>query len=108
MPYFALTPELTLDYDECTSLTSYRMAFSILGGLIAFTAPLMIIGTMRPENADKVFMVGAIIGLASALPLLLTFAGTRERPEFINQSQPKLRESLRAEIAARALISPSD
>jgi len=104
MPYFALTPELTLDYDERTSLTSYRMAFSILGGLIAFTAPLMIIGTMRPENADKVFMVGAIFGLASALPLLLTFAGTRERPEFINQSQPKLRESLRAAVRNRPFV----
>ncbi len=104
MPYFALTPELTLDYDDRTSLTSYRMAFSILGGLIAFTVPLMIIGTMRPENADKVFMVGAIFGLASALPLLLTFAGTRERPEFINQSQPKLRESLRAVVRNRPFV----
>ena len=27
MPYFALTPELTLDYDERTSLTGYRMVF---------------------------------------------------------------------------------
>ncbi|HEY5671719.1 MAG TPA: MFS transporter, partial [Anaerolineales bacterium] len=104
MPYFALTPELTLDYDDRTSLTSYRMAFSILGGLIAFTVPLMIIGTMRPENADKVFMVGAIFGLASALPLLLTFAGTRERPEFINQSQPKLRESLHAAVRNRPFV----
>ncbi|NIP42997.1 MAG: MFS transporter, partial [candidate division Zixibacteria bacterium] len=47
MPYFALTPELTPDYDERTSLTSYRMAFSILGGLIAFTVPLILIGSMR-------------------------------------------------------------
>lgn len=27
MPYFALTPELTSDYDERTSLTTYRMFF---------------------------------------------------------------------------------
>ena len=31
MPYFSLTPELTDDYDERTSLTSYRMLFSIIG-----------------------------------------------------------------------------
>ncbi|NOQ40777.1 MAG: MFS transporter, partial [Anaerolineales bacterium] len=43
MPYFALTPELTSDYDERTSLTSYRMFFSILGSLLAFTVPWMII-----------------------------------------------------------------
>src|SRR5512138_2602068 len=36
MPYFALTPELTSNYDERTSLTSYRMFFSILGSLVAF------------------------------------------------------------------------
>ncbi|MCX6034060.1 MAG: MFS transporter, partial [Chloroflexi bacterium] len=35
MPYIALTPELTQDYDERTSLTTYRMAFSIIGSLVA-------------------------------------------------------------------------
>jgi GPH family glycoside/pentoside/hexuronide:cation symporter len=104
MPYFALTPELTLDYDERTSLTSYRMAFSILGGLIAFTVPLMIIGTMRPENASRVSIVGLVFGLASALPLLLTFLGTRERPEFMGQSQPKLGESMRAAARNRPFV----
>ena len=44
MPYFALTPELTSDYDERTSLTSYRMFFSILGSLLAFTVPSIIVG----------------------------------------------------------------
>jgi GPH family glycoside/pentoside/hexuronide:cation symporter len=107
MPYYALTPELTLDYDERTSLTSYRMAFSILGGLIAFTVPLMIIGTMRPENAARVSLVGAVFGIASALPLLLTFLGTRERPEFIQRSQPKLRESLRAAARNRPFVFAS-
>jgi glycoside/pentoside/hexuronide:cation symporter, GPH family len=96
MPYSALTPELTQDYDERTSLTTYRMAFSILGSLLAFTVPLMIIGAMRPENTSRVFMMGLIFGAASALPLLLTFFGTRERPEYFAQSQPSLRESFQA------------
>lgn len=107
MPYFTLTPELTLDYDERTTLTSYRMAFSIVGGLIAFTVPLMVIGTMRPENASRVFAVGICLGLFSALPLLLTFFGTRERPEFQAQAQPKLRESLRAAAKNRPFIFAS-
>ena len=96
MPYSALTPELTQDYDERTSLTTYRMAFSIFGSLLAFTVPLMIIGSMRPENTNRVFMMGLIFGAACALPLLLTFFGTRERPEYYAQSQPSLRESFRA------------
>ncbi len=96
MPYFALTPELTQDYDERTSLTSYRMAFSLIGGLVAFVVPLAIIGETVPENADRTLMMGAIFAVASALPILLTFLGTRERPEYVALPQPTLRESLRA------------
>ena len=35
MPYFALTPELTSDYDERTALTGYRMFFSIFASLLS-------------------------------------------------------------------------
>jgi GPH family glycoside/pentoside/hexuronide:cation symporter len=96
MPYFALTPELTSRYDERTSITAYRMFFSILGSLVAFTVPLMIVGNFRPENARKVLTMGFVFGLASAVPVILTFLGTRERREFMAQEQPKLLESLRA------------
>lgn len=101
MPYYALTPELTPDYDERTTLTSWRMAFSLLGGLIAFTVPLAVIGTMRPESAGRVTAVGAVIGVISALPLLLTFFGTRERPEYQAPDQPAIRDSIRAAIENR-------
>ncbi|MFH1086816.1 MAG: MFS transporter, partial [Chloroflexota bacterium] len=104
MPYYCLTPELTEDYDERTALTSYRMAFSILGGLIAFTVPLAIIGTMRPENAGRVLAVGAGIAVISALPLLLTFFGVRERPAAERQERPKLRESLKAALQNRPFV----
>ncbi|MEI8257200.1 MAG: MFS transporter, partial [Deltaproteobacteria bacterium] len=96
MPYYALTPELTLDYDERTTLTSFRMAFSLVGGMIAFSIPLMITGTMSPEHAGRVLGMGALFGLVAGAPFLLVFAGTRERPEFAEQPEPGLRESLRA------------
>lgn len=35
VPYSAMTPELTHDYDERTSLSSYRLSFSIMGGVLA-------------------------------------------------------------------------
>jgi GPH family glycoside/pentoside/hexuronide:cation symporter len=104
MPYFALTPELTLDYDERTSLTSYRMAFSILGSLLAFTVPLMIIGTMQPGSTGRVLLMGGLFGLVSALPLLLVFFSTRERPEFTGQAQPSVKESLRAALRNRPFL----
>jgi GPH family glycoside/pentoside/hexuronide:cation symporter len=96
MPYFALTPELTSNYDERTALTTTRMFFSILGSLVAFTIPIMIVDGFRPENAGRVLSMGLIFGLISALPLLLVFMGTRERAEFMQQEQPGIRQSLKA------------
>ena len=104
MPYFALTPEMTSDYDERTSLTSVRAFFSLLGSLVAFTIPLMIVGSLSPENANNVLIMGLIFGIASAIPLWLVFFGTHERPEFMNQKQPGLRESIRASINNRPFL----
>jgi len=96
MPYFALTPELTSDYDERTSLTTYRMFFSILGSLVAFTIPLMLIGAFNPDNAPRVFTMGLTFGIISALPMLLVFFGTRERNDYMAQEVSNLRQSLGA------------
>ena len=98
MPYYALTPELTDDYDERTALTSYRMVFSILGTFTAFVLPLALIGSMQPENSVRITRVALLIGIMGALPLLVTFLGTRERPEMQVQEKPSLKESL---LAAR-------
>ena len=87
MPYFALTPELSSDYDERTGLTSTRMFFSILGSLIAFTLPIWVVDGFHPEHANRVLMMGGVFGLLSALPLFLVFLNTRERPEFMNKVQ---------------------
>ena len=96
MPYFALTPELTSDYDERTSLTSYRMFFSILGSLLAFTVPSIIVGEFTPENAPKVLLMGAIFGLVSALPMFITFFGTEEREDYRDLEKPTIFESLKS------------
>lgn len=105
MPYFALTPELTSDYDERTALTTYRMFFSILGSLLAFTIPLAIVGSFTPANAPRVLTMGLIFGIAAALPLLLVFFGTRECQEYMEQEQPSLRQSLRAARQNRPFVS---
>ena len=104
MPYFALTPELTEDYDERTALTSYRMFFSIFGSLLAFTVPLMIVGTFTPENAARVLCMSAIFGVVSALPLWLVFFKTREKEAFIAQDRPKLIPSFKAALKNRPFV----
>ena len=104
MPYFALTPELTSDYDERTSLTTTRMFFSILGGLVAFTLPLVIVQGFNPDNGGRILLMGTIFGLASAIPLLMVFFGTRERMEFSQLKQPGILQSLKAALKNRPFV----
>jgi len=104
MPYFALTPELTSDYDERTTLTTYRMAFSIIGGMIAFVVPLAIIGNISPENAGRVLAVGAGVAFVSILPIFAVFFGTRERMEYQKQEEPKLIESILSAIKNKPFV----
>ena len=96
MPYFALTPDLTQDYDERTRLTSFRMFFNIIGGLVAYTLPMLVIRSMLPENLQRVFLMALIFGTLAALPYLLVFFGVRENKEYIEQKQPGVRDSLKA------------
>ena len=104
MPYFALTPELTEDYDERTSLTSYRMFFSIFGSLLAFTIPLMIVGTFTLENASRVVLMAVFFGVMSALPLWLVFFNTKERESYISKEKPKMLPALKAAFKNRPFV----
>lgn len=87
VPYTALTPELTRDYDERTSLNSYRFGFSIAGGLIAAVAHPLIVG--RFDDPRLGYTVSAAVwGILVALPCFVVFLGTRERPEHIAPKKP--------------------
>lgn len=77
VPYTALAPELTQDYDERTSLTAYRMAFSIIAGLAAAVLPGMIVGAFSPARVGYGVM-GAIFAALIAVCPLFVFFGTRE------------------------------
>ena len=104
MPYTALTPELTEDYDERTSLTSYRMFFSITGSLIAFTIPLAIVERFIPENDSRILMMAILFGCLCIPPLVLVFLNTRERQDFMNLEQPHLRASLKAAVKNKPFL----
>lgn len=104
MPYFSLTPELSDDYDERTQLTSFRMFFNILGSLTAYIFPMLVIGSMVPENTKRVLLMGAIAGAVAATPLLLVFLGTREKKEYMVEKRPKLIPSLKAALKNRPFV----
>jgi GPH family glycoside/pentoside/hexuronide:cation symporter len=78
LPYAAMTPELTRDYDERTRLNSFRFAFSIIGGLIAAVAHPLIVGAFATPQLG--YTVSAIIfGILVTLPCFVVVWGTRER-----------------------------
>jgi GPH family glycoside/pentoside/hexuronide:cation symporter len=89
VPYTALTPELTRDYDERTSLTSFRFAFSIGGALVAATLHQIIVNSFcaDPQACQGAALrpgylaAGAIWGLSCILPFIWCFVGTKERYE---------------------------
>ena len=74
--YNALTPELTSDYDERTSLNGYRMAISISGtlGAIIFAT---VLGWYIEDVRQLYGYLGIGLGLMSILPMLIVFRVTR-------------------------------
>ena len=104
MPYFALTPELTQDYDERTSLTTYRMVFSTIGAMVAYVVPLAIIGTMNAASAGRIMYVGIGVALVSILPMIGVFLGTREKAEYQEQKEPGLKESILAAVKNKPFL----
>jgi GPH family glycoside/pentoside/hexuronide:cation symporter len=94
-PYSALTPELTDDHDERTSLITYRMAVSIGAGLAAPLLLGLVIFPMFPARDPRAYQtIGYASGLAFIPPLLIAFLGTRERAEFQAAAPLPLRTSI--------------
>ncbi|MFM8322831.1 MAG: MFS transporter, partial [Chloroflexota bacterium] len=100
VPFFALTPEITQDYDERTSLTGYRMLFNLLASLVtAVAAPTIVDEAIRAGySAQQGYqIVGALFGGLAMIPFLMIFAVVREH--FTGDERPqeptRLRETVR-------------
>ena len=93
-PYTALTPELTLDHDERTSLTIYRMLVSIVTGLLAAVGFALVLDAIPVKRAAFAVM-GVICGALFVPTTLIAFFGTRERDEFQAEPAPSPLQGLR-------------
>ncbi|HIK28028.1 MAG: MFS transporter [Oscillatoriaceae bacterium SKW80] len=91
LPYTALTPELTEDYDERTSLNSFRFTFSI-GGSILSVIIFGLITLIIPNERIKYIVVGIILGLLSIVSVFWCVWGTRERVTAIAAQHPETEE----------------
>jgi GPH family glycoside/pentoside/hexuronide:cation symporter len=91
VPFLSLTPELTADYDERTTLTSYRSFFQLVGALTVVVAAPAIVDMVLASGGTQqqgFMLVGAIFGGIGAVPLLLIGFFVRET------STPQQTESL--------------
>ncbi|MBN1247066.1 MAG: MFS transporter [Anaerolineae bacterium] len=82
VPFQALTPEMTSDYDERTSLASYRMFFNFLASLAAGVAAPMIVDAIVARGGTQqqgYMLAAALFGVTSAIPYLAIFFVVRER-----------------------------
>ena len=96
--------EITLDYDERTSLSSFRIFFSSVASILAALIPLEIVKQFADVRQGYVVM-GFVFGLFFALPFIVTFFSVRERKEFQKPPEPfDWRESLLAPFRVRTFV----
>lgn len=90
IPYNALLPELSQDYNERTSISGYKMAFSFVGSLLSAMGVTLIVDTIYPGKSMYSIsfpVMGRILALLIALCILLAFIGTKERVK--SEAAPK-------------------
>jgi GPH family glycoside/pentoside/hexuronide:cation symporter len=78
VPYRALTPDLTRDYDERTTLTTFRQFFALISGLLGVFVHSILIEWF--DTYRKGYTVSAIVFTAVMIfPPLVTFFFNKER-----------------------------
>jgi GPH family glycoside/pentoside/hexuronide:cation symporter len=78
IPYSALTPELSDDYHERTSLNGYRFGCAIFGTILGAAAVQPLVELFPPK--DRGFsLMGLILGTVMLVTTLLAFFGTKEK-----------------------------
>jgi oligogalacturonide transporter len=85
--YNALHAEITLDYNERSSLSSIRIFFSTVASIVAALLPLEIVKAF-PDVHTGYIVMGLAFGAFFALPYIATVAAVKERPEFQRPPEP--------------------
>jgi len=87
-PYYALTPELTRDYNERASLTSIRMVFSVFGYILGAALTTILAGIFQGSgmNLQQAWSTtGAVFGTIAVITTLITTFSIKERPELAGE-----------------------
>ncbi len=87
-PYYALTPELTRDYNERASLTSIRMVYSVFGYILGAALTTILAGIFQGSGLSMQqawSATGAVFGTIAVITTLVTTLSVKERPELAGE-----------------------
>ena len=79
LPYTALTPDMTQDYNERTSLNGFRFTFSIGGSLLSILLMKFVTGMVGEANQINYLVTSVIISILSVASLIWCVFGTKKR-----------------------------
>jgi len=88
VPYYALTPEMTRDYNERASLTSIRMVFSVFGYILGAASTTVLAGLFRGAGLNLQHAwsaTGAVFGVIAMTTTLVTTLSVKEKPELAGE-----------------------
>ena len=89
LPHYALGPELTLDYNERSSLFGVREAFTILGTIVAAAAPGVMMKLLGWDERHVFRVLGVSFAIILTTLYWLLAWQVRERAEFsVRESNP--------------------
>jgi glycoside/pentoside/hexuronide:cation symporter, GPH family len=99
LPHYALGPELTLDYNERTSLFGVRESFTIIGTIIAASAPGFMVHALGWDEREVFSALGILFAVLLVTLYWALAWGVRERTEFTSRESnpfvPGVRRALR-------------
>lgn len=101
--YNSLTPELTTDYDERSSLNGYRMTYALfgsLGGIVLAT----VLGWYIMDKRMLFVTISLLLGVVYSIPPLIVFGVTKEYRSNAPSEQISLLESLKYTVSSRPFL----
>lgn len=98
--YNSLTPELTSDYDERSSLNGYQMAISISGTLSVIILATVMSWYVKDARSLYAYL-GVGLGFLSMLPLAIVFWVTRDYKGSLNAEPLPIWDSIQTTVKNR-------
>ena len=103
LPYAALTPELTEDYNERTSLNSFRFTFSISGSILALVLAQIVFNQVDDPQLRFAVVAGGIAILA-IIPIFLCVWGTEERYSSATEHQLSVFDQIKVAFGTKSFL----